>query len=191
MAGIVVVGTSLGGFHALNTVLGALPKEFPLPIAVVQHRSFDDPDLLAPLLSTYVQMPVIEIEDKEPIKASRIFIGPANYHVLIDNDHFALSTDAPVLYARPSIDTLFESAADAMGEGVIGVLLTGMSRDGTAGLKRIRERGGCGIVQDPNSAEGRVMPQAAIASAAADKILPLEEIAPVLMELSVGQKVKA
>jgi len=188
---IVVIGTSLGGFQALQIVLRDLPKDFPFPIAVIQHRSSEDSEMFAPLLATHVHLPVVEIEDKQPINAGQIFIGPPNYHVLIDDRHFALSTDAPVLHARPSIDVLFESAAEAFGEGVVGVLMTGMSRDGTSGLKRIRECGGCAVVQDPVTAEGRVMPEAAIESEVADRILPLEGIAPFLMELSVGQRMKA
>ena len=186
----VVIGTSLGGFQALQIVLGDLPKDFPLPIAVIQHRSPDD-SMLAPLLGTHVLLPVVEIEDKQPISPGQIFIGPSNYHVLIDSRHFALSTDPPVLHARPSIDVLFESAAEAFGDGVVGVLLTGMSRDGTSGLKRIRECGGWVVVQDPLTAEGRVMPEAAIESEAADRILPLERIAAFLMDLPVGQRMKA
>ena len=186
----VVIGTSLGGFQALQIVLGDLPRDFPLPIAVIQHRSSDD-SMLTPLLGTHVLLPVVEIEDKQPISPGQIFIGPSNYHVLIDSRHFALSTDAPVLHARPSIDVLFESAAEAFGDGVAGVLLTGMSRDGTSGLKRIRECGGWVVVQDPLTAEGRVMPEAAIESEAADRILPLEKIAAFLMDLPVGQRMKA
>ena len=188
---IVVIGTSLGGFQALQVALGDLPEDFPLPIAVIQHRSPDDSGMLAPLLGTHVHPPVVEIEDKQPINGGRIFIAPSNYHVLIDSRHFALSTDSPVLHARPSIDVLFESAADAFGEGVVGVLLTGMSRDGTSGLKRIRECGGCAVVQDPLTAEGRVMPEAAIESEVADKILPLEKIAAFLLDLFVDQRMKA
>ena len=188
---LIVIGTSLGGFHALKTVLADLPKDFPLPIVVVQHRSFEESELFAPLLAQHVQLPVVEAHDKLEIKEGQIFVGPSNYHVLIDDAHLALSTDAPVLRARPSIDVLFESAAECFGEGVLGVLLTGMSQDGVAGLKRIKECGGFTLVQDPITAEGRIMPEAAIESALADKILPLEKIASFLMDLSVGQRMKA
>jgi two-component system chemotaxis response regulator CheB len=188
---IVVVGTSLGGFHALKTVLGGLPADFPLPVIVVQHRSLEESELLAPLLSTCVRLPVVEIDDKQEIKGGQIFVGPSNYHVLIDGALLALSTEGPVLYARPSVDVLFESAAESFGEGVLGVLLTGMSRDGTAGLKRIRERGGFTVVQDPATAEGQIMPESAIESEVADKVLPLETIAAFLADFSVGQRMKA
>jgi two-component system chemotaxis response regulator CheB len=188
---IVVVGTSLGGFHALKSVLGGLPKDFPLPVVVVQHRSLEDSELFAPLLSTYVRLPVVEVEDKQEIKRGQIFVGPSNYHVLIDGVHLALSTEEPILYARPSIDVLFESAAESLGEGVLAVLLTGMSRDGTTGLKRIKECGGFTVVQDPSTAEGQVMPEAAISAQVADKVLPLDAIASLLVDLSAGQRMKA
>ena len=187
----VAVGTSLGGFNALKTVLGALPKDFPLPIGVVQHRSQDDSDAVAPFLAQHVQMPVIEINDKEPIRKGHVYVCPSNYHLLVDGHHFALSTDAPVLHARPSIDLFFETAAESFGDAVIGVLLTGMSKDGAAGLNKIKEAGGYAVVQDPLAAEGQIMPKAAIASVAIDKILALEEIAPYLAALCAGQRTRA
>jgi two-component system chemotaxis response regulator CheB len=188
---LVAVGTSLGGFHALTTVLSALSKDFPVPIAIVQHRSHEDSEALAPLLASHMTMKVVEIDDKQPIKEGHIYVCPSNYHLLIDGNHFALSTDTPVLHARPSIDVFFESAADAFHEGVIGVLLTGMSKDGTSGLRKIKENGGYVVVQDPAAAEGRIMPKAAIDSVAVDKILPLEEIAPCLTALCAGQRTEA
>jgi two-component system chemotaxis response regulator CheB len=154
----IAVGTSLGGFQALRTLLGGLPKDFPLPLAVVQHRSYDDSEAFAPLLAAQTKLPVIEVDDKEEIKEGHVYVSPSNYHLMVDGHHFALSTDAPVLHARPSIDVLFESAAESFRDAVIGVLLTGMSRDGTAGLKRIKEYGGYAVVQDPAAAEGQVMP---------------------------------
>ena len=187
----VAVGTSLGGFHALKTVLGALSKDFRLPIGVVQHRSSDDSEALAPLLAVETVLPVVEVNDKEPIKDGHIYICPSNYHLLVDTDHFALSTDAPVLHARPSIDVFFQSAAECFGGGTIGVLLTGMSKDGTAGLMKIKESGGYTIVQDPSGAEGHIMPQTAVASVEIDKVLPLEEIGPVLTELCTEQRMPA
>src|SRR5206468_2519961 len=96
----VAVGTSLGGFNALKTVLGALPKDFPLPVAIVQHRSHEDSEALAPLLACHTQLPVIEVDDKEEIKEGRVYVSPSNYHLMVDSGHFALSADPPVLHAR-------------------------------------------------------------------------------------------
>jgi two-component system chemotaxis response regulator CheB len=185
---LVAVGTSLGGFTALKTLLGALPKDFPLPVAVVQHRSHEESEVFAPLLSQETELTVLEVEDKQEIQGGHVYVCPPNYHLLIDERHFALSTDAPVMYARPSIDVLFESAAENFGDSVVGVLLTGMSRDGVAGLNRIKQCGGMVIVQDPESAEGQTMPRAAISAVAVDKVLPLQEIAPFLVELCAGEK---
>jgi len=184
----VAIGTSLGGFNALKTLLGGLAKDFPLPVAVVQHRSYEDSEAFVPLLTGQTQLPVVEVDDKQEIKDGCVYICPSNYHLMVDDHHFALSTDAPVLHARPSIDVLFESAAESFREGVIGVLLTGMSKDGTAGLKRIKECGGYAVVQDPAAAEGHIMPKAAIASVAVDKVLALEEIAPFLTGLCAAQR---
>ena len=188
---IVVAGASLGGFRALKALLSGLPKDVPLPIVVVQHRSLDESELLAALLANHVSLPVVEIHDKQEIKDGRIFVGPSNYHVLIDGDHLALTTEAPVWDWRPSIDVLFESAAESFGEGVLGVLLTGMNRDGAAGLKRIKECGGHTLLQDPLSAEGQVVPKRVIESIPADSVLPVEKIASFMMDLAVFQRMNA
>jgi len=188
---IVVAGASPGGFGALKALLSGLPKDFPLPIVVVQHRSLDESELLAALLANHVSLPVVEVHDKQEIKDGRIFVGPSNYHVLIDGDHLALTTEAPVWDWRPSIDVLFESAAESFGEGVLGVLLTGMNRDGAAGLKRIKECGGHTLLQDPLSAEGQVVPKRVIESIPADSVLPVEKIASFMMDLSVFQRMNA
>jgi len=185
---LVAVGTSLGGFQALKTKLAPLPKDFPVPIAVVQHRSYEDSESFAPLLAGHLQLPVVEVEDKVTMVEGRIYLCPSNYHLLVDGDSFALSTDAPVMHARPSIDVFFESAAESLRERVIGVLLTGMSKDGTNGLKKIKENGGYALVQDPEAAEAPIMPKAAIDSVAVDKVLPLEEIAPFLSALCTTQR---
>lgn len=175
---IVVVGVSLGGLRALETVVGGLPREFPWPLAVVQHRSQGGDDTLAVLLQNRTALRVTEACDKEPIRRGHIYLAPSDYHMLVEEDHFSLSTDDRVNYSRPSIDVLFESAADAFGAGVIGVVLTGANDDGARGAARIKARGGCVIVQDPATAESPTMPTAALAATTADQVLPLEEIAP-------------
>ena len=180
---IVTIGTSLGGFDALSILFGALSREFPLPIAVVQHRSADDSDTLVSLLSRCSNVPVKEVNDKDPIEAGNAYVAPPDYHLIVEEGHFALSTDEPVRHARPSIDVLFESAAESYREGVIAVLLTGSSADGTDGASRVKQAGGMVIVQDPATAEGREMPRSAIASVEVDSVLPLTGIASYLTEL--------
>jgi two-component system, chemotaxis family, protein-glutamate methylesterase/glutaminase len=128
-------------------------------------------------------MPVSEPEDKEPIEAGRAYLAPRDYHLLIEQKNFALSTEAPVGYARPSIDVLFESAADEYKEKTIGVILTGGNHDGARGLARIKEHGGFAVVEDPHSATCGEMPRAAIAHGEVDWVLPLVEIGPRLQNL--------
>jgi two-component system chemotaxis response regulator CheB len=180
---LVVVGVSLGGLHALEVVLPGLPADFPASVAVVQHRSAEKSSILAQILRQHCLLPVSDAHDKEPIQAGRITLAPPDYHLLIEGGAFALTTDAPVSYARPSIDVLFESAADAYGSGVIGVILTGANRDGARGAARIKARHGTMIVQTPATAECAVMPEAAIQAAKIDYIVPLPQIAPLLSKL--------
>jgi two-component system chemotaxis response regulator CheB len=174
---LVVVGTSTGGLHALTRLLAALPATYRLPILVVQHRSKDSDERLTSLLRGASQLPVREPEDKEPLRGPGVYLGPPDYHLLVEPDSIALSTEEPVAYSRPSIDVLFQSAAYSYGSGVIGVLLTGANQDGTRGLQEIKQRGGYVIVQDPDSAESGFMPQYAVKNVLADRVLGLEQIA--------------
>jgi two-component system, chemotaxis family, protein-glutamate methylesterase/glutaminase len=144
---------------------------------IAQHRGTDSPSGgLEGLLQDHVARPVVQPSDKEPLERGTVYVAPPDYHLLVDGDAFALSTDERVQYARPSIDVLFESAADAFGERTIGIVLTGANADGAAGLKRIKDAGGVAIVQDPRTAEAAAMPAAALAASTADAILPLAEI---------------
>jgi two-component system chemotaxis response regulator CheB len=182
---MIVIGASLGGVRALSLVLGKLsPKHFPLPVAVVLHRGKDTGPALLDALVRGSPLPVREALDKEPLMAGTVFLAPPDYHLLIEPTHFCLSVDEPVLFARPSIDVLFESAADAFGRSVIGVILTGASQDGARGAARIKMRGGRLIVQDPETAEGEIMPRAALQATEADYILPPERIGVLLAELT-------
>ena len=173
---LVVVGCSWGGLHALEVILAGLPHDFDTPIAIVQHRRADSDDTMAQLLQRYTKLDVREVEDKDPIEPGTVYVGPPDYHVLVDRGQLALSVDEPVQFARPSIDVLFESAASAYGPAAVGVVLTGANADGAAGLARIKERGGVAVVQDPASSVRRAMPDAALAATAADAVLPLAEI---------------
>src|SRR5215207_1534875 len=174
---MVVIGTSWGGLSAVSTVVADLPATFALPLVVVQHRSPDAPGLLAELLQSRTRLRVLEVEDKQPLLPGHVFIAPPNYHLLLDRGVFSLTTDAPVRYSRPSIDVTFTSAADEYGKRAIGIVLTGANEDGALGLKRIADRGGHTIVQDPATAESAVMPQAALRAVTRSRVLPLERIA--------------
>ncbi len=180
---IVVIGTSMGGLRALKTIFPGLPAEFCVPIAVVQHRHKASGDGLAALLGRSAQLPIVDVEDQQPIEPGFIYLAPADYHLYVERGSFSLSTDAAVSYSRPSIDVLFESAADAYTGGVIGIVLTGANCDGAKGAQRIKEVGGLVVVQDPATAEAPAMPRAAIEATQVDQILRLEEIAPYLVKV--------
>jgi two-component system chemotaxis response regulator CheB len=180
---IVVIGTSTGGLKALQTLLSSLPAEFPLPVVVVQHRGKDSESGLCQFLNRWSAMPVVEPEDKEPLRGGRVYLAPRDYHLLLEKHSLALSTDGAVGFARPSIDVLFQSAADEYQERTMGVILTGANRDGARGLAAIKSRGGLAIVEEPASATCRELPDAAIALTQADWILPLKWIAPRVQKL--------
>ena len=172
-----MIGTSWGGLDAVSRLLDGLHDAVRQPIVVVQHRSAESEEgALAHLLGHHTRRVVSDAEDKTELEPYRVYLGPPDYHVLLEDGHIALSTDEPVQFARPSIDVLFESAADEYGERAIGIVLTGANDDGARGLARIKDCGGVAIVQDPSSSERRAMPDAAIAATAADAILPLDEI---------------
>jgi two-component system chemotaxis response regulator CheB len=179
---IVVVGTSLGGLNALSVLLAGLPGDFPLPIAIVQHRSRDADSGLVELLQRQSRLPVVEAEDKTAIETGRVYLAPPDYHLLIGGEQFSLSIEAPVSHARPSIDVLFDSAASSFGSGVIAVVLTGASADGALGAAIVKSKGGRVIVQDPKEAESPVMPLAVISRNAAHAVLLLHAIPLALQE---------
>jgi len=174
--GLVVVGASWGGMDSLPTLLHGLASEPHVAIAIAQHRHAASGSELARALQRRSPLPVGDAEDKEPIEPGRVYLAPADYHLLVEPGRFALSTEASVNHSRPSIDVLFESAADAYGERAIGIILTGTGRDGVAGLRRIKERGGAAVVEDPATALRGELPGAAAATVAADAVLPLDEI---------------
>lgn len=180
---IVVIGTSMGGLSALQAVLGGLTQDFPVAIAIVQHRHKESGVMLSQVLQREILLPLKEAEDKDLLHPGQIYLAPSDYHLLVEPGYLSLSTDEPVSFARPSIDVLFESAADIYGERTIGIILTGANHDGAQGLARIKAAGGQTIVQDPASAENKTMPEAAMAATPIDRILPLREIAPYLMHL--------
>jgi two-component system chemotaxis response regulator CheB len=180
---IVLVGTSWGGLAALRTLIGTLPADFGLPVVVVQHRHRESDGLLARVLQDDTRLCVCEVEDKARIIGGSIYIAPADYHLLVERGHFSLSVDEPVRYSRPSIDVTFVSAADAYGDGVVGVVLTGANADGARGLRRIADRGGLPLVQSPATAESPTMPAAALRVVPEARSLTIEEIGQTLASL--------
>ena len=181
---LIAIGTSWGGLDALSRLLDGMHDDVHQPIVVAQHRSPESSaGMLEELLQHHTRRLVSDPDDKTPLVEDHVYIAPSDYHVLVENGHLALSTDAPVQYARPSIDVLFESVAEAYGARAVGIVLTGANADGAAGLARIKRRGGVAVVQDPSSSERRTMPDAAIAATVADAVLPLEEIPPFLYGL--------
>ena len=180
---LVVIGASMGGLEALEVILGGLPKDFLLPVVIVQHRGKGSDDSLRALLQHRCALTVCEPEDKEELVSGRVYIAPADYHLLVEKGSLALSTEAPVNHARPSVDLLFDSAADAYGSQVVGVILTGRGQDGARGALRVKQRGGFVIVQDPATAEARAMPDCAMAATKVNNILPLSEISAFLVSL--------
>jgi two-component system chemotaxis response regulator CheB len=177
---VVVIGASWGGMRALSCVLSGLPAEFPIPIAVAQHRDADaEDDLLPSLLARHTPLAVADADDKDRSSRAGSCSAPPGYHMLIEDGSVALSVDEPVQFSRPSIDVLFESASAEHGERAIGVVLTGANADGAEGLGAIKRRGGYTIVQDPSSAERPEMPEAARAIGP-NAVVALEDVAQVL-----------
>jgi two-component system, chemotaxis family, protein-glutamate methylesterase/glutaminase len=186
----VVIGASVGGLEAIGVLLQQLPPDFPLPIAIAQHRAPAPPDGdLAVIWQRSTTLPIGDADDKAPIEPGRVYIAPADYHLLVESrGQFALSTDPPVLYARPSIDVLFESAAEVYGGSVIGVILTGASADGSHGLKTIRQRGGCALVQEPATAESDVMPRAALGATAVNHVMAVPDLGRIVAALAGARR---
>jgi two-component system chemotaxis response regulator CheB len=175
--GVVVIGASLGGFDAVRLLLGGLPASFPAPIVLVQHRMSDPDGLLVELLGVESLLPVSEPEDKDPIVPGHVYLAPSDYHLLLERGFFSLSTEAPVCHARPSIDVLFQSAADSYGPSAVAVLLTGSNRDGASGARAVKNAGGRVLVQDPRTALSPVAPEAAMECTVVDSVLALPRIA--------------
>jgi two-component system chemotaxis response regulator CheB len=181
---IVAMGTSWGGLSAMSKLLGGLPAEFSIPIVLVQHRSKDSDRLLVQLLQDATDLKVCEIEDKDVLLPGTVHVAPADYHVLVESGYLSLTLEEPVRFSRPSIDVMFTSAADAYGPATIGVILTGANEDGATGLADIAKRGGCALIQDPKTAEIKMMPEAALKATPTAEVFSLGDLAPRLIELS-------
>ena len=184
----IVIGASAGAIQALSRILPALPEGYPIPVLVVVHIPADRSDLLAPLFQAKCRLVVKEAEDKEPISAGVVYFGPSDYHLLVEGDgSVSLSSDEPVLYSRPSIDVLFESAADAYGQGLVGVILTGANEDGADGLRAIHAAGGVALAENPAEAFASEMPSAALARCPEARSASLDEIAAYLVGLGTSR----
>ena len=185
----IVIGVSSGGMNAMKVMFSLLPKEFKTPIIIVQHISSQSENLWIRLLNDKSNIYIKEADEKEKIENGKVYIAPPNYHLLIEKDRtFSLTVDKYVNYSRPSIDVLFESAAEAYKNKLIGVILTGSNNDGTNGMKRIKEYGGLTIVQDPTTAESNYMPASAIAAMQMDYILTLENIIKLLIKIDAQKE---
>ena len=180
----VVIGGSAGGIEALSTLLPALAPEIGVPVIIVLHLPRERPSLLSEIFGNLCRLPVREAQDKEPALPGVVYVAPPDYHLLLDRGPtLALSVDEPVHFSRPSIDVLFESAADALGAGALGIVLSGGNEDGARGLAAIGERGGVTVVQQPADARAALMPQAALAFGPVQHTLTAVEIAALLAGL--------
>lgn len=181
----VVIGASSGGVNALITIVSCLDDTFSFPVIVVIHTHPHADSGLVRLLDKRCRIHVKEADEKESICRGVVYFAPPNYHLLVEEDRtLSLTVEERVNHSRPSIDLLFETAAEAYGSGLVGILLTGANRDGAEGLKRIVECGGMALVQDPATAEAKAMPEAALNVTTVDHVLPLEEIGPWLAAIS-------
>jgi len=183
---IVVIGTSWGGLDALGTLVQGLPEGFPIPIVAVQHRSREARPGLADLLQRLTTLTVTEAEDKDPLLPGHLLLAPPDYHLLVDRGNVNLDTDAQVKFSRPSIDVTFVSAAETYGSQTVGIVLTGANDDGAAGLRRIADRGGIAVVEDPSTAASATMPRAALRAVPEARVMPVTAIPDHLVRLAGG-----
>jgi two-component system chemotaxis response regulator CheB len=173
----VVIGASAGGVDALLELLPALPASFGSATVCILHVPADRESRLAELFAARLPLPVREAQDKQPVEPGTVYFAGAGYHLSIEEDRvFSLSCEPPVHFARPAIDVLMESAADAYGAALAGILLTGANIDGAEGMQRIRQRGGLTVVQDPKEAQAATMPLEALRRCDAHLVLPLAAI---------------
>jgi len=185
---LIVIGASAGAVDALSAILPTLPAGYPFPILVVIHVPPDRASALPDIFAKKSRLNVKEAEDKEPLCAGTVYFAPPDYHLLVEPDGRAsLSNEEQVHYSRPSIDVLFESAADSCGEAVVGIVLTGANDDGAAGLRAIHAAGGTAVVQEPAEAMAEAMPLAALAACPDARVLTLESLSVYLRELAPVQ----
>ena len=174
----VVIGASAGGVEALSVLLPALPATLRAPIFIVMHLPREHRSLLSEIFAPKCALRVSEAEDKAPVLPGCVYFAPPDYHLLLDEGpSMALSVDEPVHFSRPSIDVLFESAADQYRQQLLGIILTGASQDGADGLAAVRSAGGITVVQQPGDTYKSHMAAAALKLSPVDYVLPLAGIA--------------
>lgn len=179
--GAVVIGASSGAVDALMQILSPLPANYPLPLMIVVHLPPNHESTLPGLLAARCKIAVKEAEDKEPIRPGTAYLAPPNYHLLVEsNFRLSLSVDEPLMFSRPSIDVLFESAADAYGNQLAGLILTGANSDGAHGLRRVCEARGIAYVQSPAEAVSSEMPQSALTVCPSAQAMSLSQLADLL-----------
>lgn len=181
---VVVVGGSAGSLDVILKLVAEFPAQANACYIIVTHRKNDTDSVLVNILSARTTMTVREVEDKEDLHPNRVYIAPADYHLLVESEEsFSLDSSEKIHYSRPSIDVTFESVADVFKENTIGILLSGANADGAKGLKRIKQVGGFSIAQEPQSAEVGYMPAQAIKIKAVNKVLETNEIGPFVEQL--------
>jgi two-component system chemotaxis response regulator CheB len=188
----IAIGVSAGGLKALSAILPTLPADFPLPVFVVIHLPPGKASIVADLFADKCVISVREAEDKAPIEAGVVYFAPPDYHLLVDSDgRLSLSSEEPVLFSRPSVDVLFESAADVYGAGLVGVILTGANNDGAQGLKAVMKAGGRGLIEAPEEAYATMMPKSAIEACPDARVMGLDDIAAYLRSLGAVAEARA
>jgi two-component system chemotaxis response regulator CheB len=185
----IAIGASAGGLHALTFLLEQLPADYPIPVIVSQHRAKDQKELLEEVLQHKCKIRIKQADEKEKIESGFAYIAPPAYHLLVERDGtFSLSSDEHVSFSRPSIDVLFESAAEVFREKLIAVILTGANNDGANGISVVKKYGGLTIAQSPREAQYPYMPQAAINYGGVENILTLKEIQHFLYRVSLQHR---
>ena len=182
----IAIGTSAGGFNALSLILAKIAPDYPIPVMLVQHRAKTSQDLFEDVLQRRCRIRIKQADEKEKINSGMVYVAPPDYHLLVEADKtFSLSSDPPVQFSRPSIDVLFESAAQVYRDKLIGIILTGSNHDGAVGISEIKRMGGMTIAQDPAEAQYSLMTQASIDTHHVDHVLSLAGIRDLLVGMQV------
>ncbi|MGI9278558.1 MAG: chemotaxis protein CheB [Endozoicomonas sp.] len=187
--GVVVIGASAGGLSVLETLLTELGSRFSYPVVITKHLASGDEEGLCKVLSKSSPIEISIACDKQKITHNHVYLAPGGYHLQVeDRETLSLSIDEQVCYSRPSVDVLFQSAADVFGKQAVAIVLTGANRDGAEGIRAVKQAGGVTIVQNPETAEVPIMPKSAIATGCVDHVLDLQDIAICLkaMDFNLG-----